>query len=156
VDNSDFAPTLLSLAGAKVPESMQGRDASALLKGEKVDGWRQSVYYRYWMHMAHHWVPAHFGLRTERYKLIFFYGMKLDATGCDHPDCFEDTPAGFELYDLLHDPEETTNLAHQPEHAHILDPLKMEMMNLKYELGDGDESYPELMALEGSFGLFSP
>ena len=153
IDNTDFAPTLLSLAGIEAPEEMQGRDALSVLKQQTPSDWRQSVYYRYWMHMAHHWVPAHFGIRTNRYKLIFFYGMKLDASGCTHPDCDEKTPAGFELYDLLNDPEEKFNLVHSTEHLSILEGLKQEMMQLKWKVQDGDEPYPELIELEKEFGL---
>ena len=67
---------------------MQGRSfAGALKGGRKPADWRTSTYYRYWMHMAHSLeVPAHFGLRTERYKLIFFYGA--DQQGGNR------TPAG--------------------------------------------------------------
>ena len=52
------------------------------------------MYYRYWTH--HTIRPAHIGIRNERYKLMFLYGNKLDATGSD------DTPTApaWEFYDL--------------------------------------------------------
>ena len=82
INNVDFAPTLLDFAGADQPEFMPGRSIRGMLqgKGEPSD-WPTATYYRYWMHMAHHDNPAHFGIRTKRFKLIYFYGMPLDAPG---------------------------------------------------------------------------
>ncbi len=147
IDNVDFAPTLLDYAGVKKPEFMQGRSFKPVLEQKTPADWRQSVYYRYWMHMAHHWVPAHFGIRTNEWKLIFFYGKKLDATGCEHPDCAIDTKPGFELYDVVNDPEEKYNLANNPEYSEILEKLKKELISLKREVGDSDSKYPEMMEL---------
>jgi arylsulfatase A-like enzyme len=151
VDNVDFAPTLLDYAGLSVPETMQGRSFKMILEGRTPVEWRQSVYYRYWMHMAHHWVPAHFGMRTREWKLIFFYGMKLDASGCNHSDCAVNTPPGFELYHISEDPEEKYNLAHDPAYSGALEQMKQELMDLKAEVGDSDMSYPELVELEKRF-----
>ena len=39
------------------------------------------MYYRYWMHAAHHNVCAHYGIRTLRYKLIYYYGDALGQPG---------------------------------------------------------------------------
>jgi len=56
---------------------MQGESFRTILEtGDEPEGWKQESYYRYWMHMAHsHANPAHFGIRTKEYKLIFFYGI---------------------------------------------------------------------------------
>jgi len=80
---------------------MQGHSFTGALRGEaKPKEWRKVVYYRYWMHMAHGLqVPAHFGIRGERYKLIFFYGCKPDGSG-------PHTPVAWEFYDLEKDPSE--------------------------------------------------
>jgi arylsulfatase A-like enzyme len=72
--NLDFAKTILDFAGIDAPDDMQGASLRPLMQGETPEGWRTSFYYRYWMHLTHHNVPAHIGLRTERYKLIFYYG----------------------------------------------------------------------------------
>ena len=74
INNTDFAPTILDLAGLETPEYMQGKSFVAALNGENEPGnWRKATYYRYWMHMAHGInVPAHFGIRTKKYKLIFY------------------------------------------------------------------------------------
>lgn len=151
IDNTDFAPTLLDMVGIDVPEIMQGRSFRPAAEDGTLEDWRQSVYYRYWMHMAHHWVPAHYGIRTKQWKLIFFYGLKLDASGCTHPDCDEPTEPGFELYDMVNDPGETTNLVSDPRYTEVFNSLKRELVGLKRSVGDGDEKYPEMMRLEAEF-----
>src|SRR5262249_27110974 len=70
--NADFAPTLLACAGEKVPADMQGQSFLPLLQGEKPKDWRTSMYYRYYHYPMHHKVQPHYGVRTERYKLIYF------------------------------------------------------------------------------------
>jgi arylsulfatase A-like enzyme len=147
VDNLDFAPTLLDYAGQDIPESMQGRSFRSILQGQTPVGWRQSVYYRYWMHMAHHWVPAHYGIRTRTRKLVFFYGLPLDASGCDSEDCRKATDPGFEMYDLEKDPFEKRNVYGSPAYADDVKQLKEELLALKRTYGDDDEKYPELMRI---------
>jgi arylsulfatase A-like enzyme len=143
VNNVDFAPTMLQLAGLSVPGDMQGRSIVPILEGKRPADWRRATYYRYWMHMAHHDNPAHYGVRTERYKLIFFYGLPLDARGAQP----EATPAYWELYDLRKDPDEMHNVYADPAYADVVMQLKSELLRLKEELGDQDEGYPDLMAV---------
>jgi arylsulfatase A-like enzyme len=141
VANVDFAPTLLDYAGADVPERMQGRSVRDTLAGDADADSRDAVYYRYWMHLTHHDVPAHYGLRTDRYKLVFYYGLPLDATGAvDEPS----TP-GWELYDLKRDPYELNNVYDDPAYADVREDLKEQLAERKTELGDTDEEYPELV-----------
>lgn len=75
--NIDFAETLLDYAGVSIPGGMQGRSLRPLFEGRTLDDWRTSMYYRYWMHRPHFNVAAHYGVRTQRYKLIFYYGLAL-------------------------------------------------------------------------------
>ena len=63
------------------PDFMQGRSFLPMLEGKRRADWPTATYYRYWMHMAHHANPAHYGIRTKDHKLIFFYGLPLDARG---------------------------------------------------------------------------
>ena len=79
--NVDIAPTLLDIAGVATPEYMQGESFGDGLRNPDQEGGRDEIYYRYWLHMAHHFVPAHYGIRTRDHKLAFFYGLPLDATG---------------------------------------------------------------------------
>src|SRR5262249_38316052 len=74
--NVDFAPTLLAAAGVRIPADMQGRSIFPILEGNKPADWRTSMYYRYYHYPQHHRVQPHYGVRTRRYKLIYF--NKLD------------------------------------------------------------------------------
>ena len=100
--NVDFAPTLLDYAGLPIPDDMQGRSIRRLIEGNVPADWRTSMYYRYWMHLAHFNISAHYGVRTERYKLIYYYGQALGSAGAiDEPRASE-----WELFDLEQDPQE--------------------------------------------------
>jgi len=144
--NPDFAPTFLDYAALATPEDMQGRSFRANLAGRTPGDWRGSMYYRYWMHMAHHDNPAHYGVRTLKHKLIFFYGLPLDAAGAVP----EPTTPGWELYNLERDPNELHNVYDDPACADVVRELKAELDRLKEQLGDTDEKYPELAAVRGS------
>jgi len=120
ITNADFAPTILTLAGAEVPDDMQGTSFSQLIKGNVPKDWRDAVYYHYFEYPAVHQVKRHYGIRSEDYKLIHFY-YDIDA---------------WELYDLKNDPEEMHNLAKEPAYASILDSLKVELFELQEEYGD--------------------
>ncbi len=138
---------MLDLAGQAAPADMQGRSFLPILKGKTPNDWPTATYYRYWMHMAHHDNPAHYGLRTARYKLIFFYGLPLDAPGA----VGEPTPAHWEFYDLEKDPHEMNNAYSDPAYAAVVQELKTELLRLKEQLGDTDEAYPELMEVRREF-----
>jgi arylsulfatase A-like enzyme len=131
--NVDVAPTLLELADVPVPPEMQGRSIVPLLAGERPDDWRTSMYYRYWMHRdGAHDAPAHYGVRTERHKLICFYNDPLDQLGARGPA----DPVEWELYDLEVDPLELTNVIDRPEYAEVVVELRAELARLQAELGD--------------------
>ena len=141
INNTDFAPTILDFAGVQVPESMQGRSIRPILGGTTPTDWRTATYYRYWMHMAHHDNPAHYGVRTKNAKLIFFYGLPCGAPGAQQ----QPTPPYWELYDLEKDPHEMHNVFRDPQYA----ALRADMLKLldqkKAEVGDTDEKFPELI-----------
>ena len=142
--NIDIAPSLLDLASLEIPESMQGQSfKSALYAPENTKG-RDAIYYRYWLHMSHHYVPAHYGIRTKTHKLSFFYGLPLDSKGA-MPAA---TPPYWEMYDLANDPLEMNNL--YPSKTSNVEKAKLKTMlsDLKREIGDNDESYPSLMAVK--------
>jgi arylsulfatase A-like enzyme len=147
VNNTDFAPTLLDLAGMKTPDYMQGRSFVPILRGTTPPGWRSATYYRYWMHMMHHDNPAHYGIRTGDFKLIFFYGLPLNAPGAVN----KPTQPGWELYDLRKDPHEMNNVYGRPEYAEVARKLKQDLLKLKAEVGDTDERYPELMEVRRKY-----
>lgn len=140
VTNLDFAPTLLDYAGVPTPSMMQGRSFRDNLRGDTPDDWPTAMYYRYWMHMAHHGVPAHYGIRTPRYKLMFFYGLPLDASYVDEP-----TPPGWELYDTERDPDEVHNVYDDPDYQDVVGELMAELARLRQRYGDTDEGYPQVL-----------
>ncbi len=148
--NLDFAPTLLDYAQVDVPEGMQGKSFRKLLcqNGDirtKEEICREEVYYRYWLHMTHCDTPAHYGIRTRDFKLVFYYGLALDAKGA-LPD---PTPSGWELYDLQKDPYEMHNVYNDPAYSETADELKRRLKRMKEECMDPDDNYPEVKALSG-------
>lgn len=128
--NNDFAPTFLDYAGLPIPEDMQGRSFRSLLAGEVPEDWRTSMYYRYWLHLGGHGVYAHYGVRTERYKLIYYYGEALDVPGATD----EPKPPEWELFDLEDDPLEMKSVYHDPAHADTVQDLKDELARLRVEV----------------------
>jgi arylsulfatase A-like enzyme len=151
--NLDFAPTFLDYAGVKAPEYMKGKSIRSNVNGETPADWRTSMYYRYWMHMAHHYNPAHYGIRTEQYKLIFFYGLPLDATNKTSRDDFHKiaTEPYWELYDLKNDPNEMRNIYADAKYADIVAKLKLDLLKMKADIGDTDEQYPELLKVREQY-----
>ena len=130
--NVDFAQTFLDYAGLPDPEEMQGSSLRPLFRGERPRGWRQSIYYRYWMHLSHHYVGAHYGIRTHRYKLIYYYGEALGTTN----SIDESKKPEWELFDLERDPKERNNVYHAAAYADVVESLSQELERLKGESGD--------------------
>lgn len=120
--NVDFASTFLDYAGLKAPADVQGRSIVPLLKGETPRDWRTSMYYRYYHYPGDHRVQPHWGVRTERHKLIYF--NKLDC---------------WELFDLEKDPHELNSVYNQPEYQKVQDQLKKELTRLRTDLDDRDQ-----------------
>ena len=152
VNNTYFAPTIIELAGGKVPGYMQGVSFKSILETEEepVD-FPQSTYYRYWMHMEHHQNPAHFGIRTKDYKLIFFYGTnyrKLNdpSSRMNYFHSFN-TPVAWEFYNLRNDPQEMNNLYGDPEYADVIADLKNQLMSMRAELNEEDTTYPNIQKI---------
>jgi len=133
--NLDFAETFLDYAGVSIPKDMQGRSLRTLLNGKTPADWPASMYYRYWMHLPHFKVAAHFGVRTKRYKLIYFYGRPMGAAGAIN----RRTPPEWELFDLEKDPSEMNSVYDELSYANVVKELKRELVRLrtKYEDEDG-------------------
>jgi arylsulfatase A-like enzyme len=122
VINADFAPTFLDAADLAVPEDMQGRSLLPLMRGERPGNWRTSFYYRYYHDPGDHNTRAHYGVRTETHKLIYYW--KKDQ---------------WEMFDLRTDPDELHNLYNDPEQQSLVTQLKAELYRLKSELKDEDQ-----------------
>ncbi|MDG1872358.1 MAG: sulfatase [Mariniblastus sp.] len=119
VQNLDYAETFLEMAGAKVPDDMQGRSLVPLLRGEEVKDWRTSMYYHFYEYPSVHMCPKHNGVRNERYKLINIYEF-----------------GEFEFYDLEKDPDEKTNQYNNPAYQTEIATMKAELESLRNKFGD--------------------
>jgi arylsulfatase A-like enzyme len=120
--NVDFAPTFLEFAGLNIPAEIQGRSLKPLLTGQTPSDWRTSWYYRYYHFPNEHGTEPHYGVRTERHKLIYFHRINQ-----------------WELFDLQTDPQEMNNLANDPKHVNRVAELKTELARLRKELDDRDQ-----------------
>lgn len=126
VQNIDFAPTLLDVAGATIPDSMQGKSIVPILTGKQASLNRPFLYYHYYEFGRDHTVIPHLGIRGDRYKLIYFY-----------------TVNEWELYDLLSDPGELKNLIRSAKHQSVIADLKREL-NRQRDVYDDHEPAGEL------------
>jgi len=131
--NVDFAPTFLDYAGLPIPTYMQGHSLRPLFECDAGPDWQTSVYHRYWMHKDEfHYAWAHYGLRNQRYKLIYWYNSALGQEGA-----FEgDEPPEWELFDCETDPLELFNVADDPEHADVFRAMLRELDGKMAEIGD--------------------
>jgi arylsulfatase A-like enzyme len=137
--NTDFAPTFADYAGLPIPERIQGRSLRPLLQGHIPEDWRTSMYYRYYLHLAHHGVYAHYGLRTDRYKLIYYYAQALGTPGAID----EDKTPEWELFDLEQDPSEMRSVYDDPVYSTVIEDLKVELRRLRAEVGDEETPWAE-------------
>nr|WP_319271337.1 sulfatase [uncultured Draconibacterium sp.] len=123
VSNLDFGETLIDIAGGEIPADMQGRSMLPILKGETPDDWRKAHYYHYYEHPSEHNVMRHYGITTDKYKLIHFY--------YDMDD--------WELYDLEKDPNEMVDVYGDPAYADVQAGLHKQLEELRTKYQDSDE-----------------
>ena len=120
--NIDIAPTLLDFAGLEIPSDIQGRSLKEVFSGHTPENWRDAVYYHYYEYPSWHSVKRHYGVRSERYKLIHFYN-----------DVDE-----WELYDLWRDPHELCNVYEDPAYEVVREQMHKRLKELQAEVGDTD------------------
>lgn len=114
VQNLDYAPTFLEMAGVKIPADIQGKSLVPLLKNPTANWNREALYYEYFEYPHPHRVQPHYGIRTATHKLIYF------------PLCKE-----WEFYDLITDPEEQNNLIKSKTHQKTVAELKNKLAQLR-------------------------
>ena len=115
VQNIDYAPTILDLAGVEIPKDIQGESFLPLLQGKKMPDWRKSLYYHFYEYPGEHAVRRHYGVRTQRYSLIHFYN-DIDT---------------WELYDLKKDPMQMNNIYGKKGTEKLTKKLKDELKRLE-------------------------
>ena len=114
VSNLDFAETFLDLAGAKIPEDMQGASLVPIFKGSTPADWRSSHYYHYYEYPGWHMVQRHEGVYDGRYKLMRYYDVD-----------------EWELYDMKSDPKEMKSMYGHPDYTEISKRLHRELDKLR-------------------------
>ena len=121
--NIDYAPTFLDYAAMPIPNEIQGQSFRKILQGKTPEDWRKSVYYHYYEY-PHGWhkVRKHYGVRSKRYKLIYFYDADI-----------------WEFYDLETDPKEMNNIYEKMKDSEIVLKLKSELDSLKEKYDDFEE-----------------
>ena len=80
------------------------------------------MYYRYYHDPGDHNTRAHYGVRTKTHKLIYFW--RKDQ---------------WELFDLVNDPMEMSNIYGQPGQEQLTASLKAELTRLKASVQDTDQ-----------------
>lgn len=128
VSNLDFAETFLETAGVPVPAEMQGRSLVPLLKGNTPSDWRKSFYYHYYEYPGPHSVRRHYGVVTNRYKLVHFYEPEMNY---------------WELFDLQNDPHELRSVYGHKEYAEAQKELEKELTRLRTEYKVPAQDPPE-------------
>lgn len=119
VQNIDYAPTFLDVAGVKVPAWMDGLTLQPLMTGKKTTLPRKELYYHYYEYPIDHYVIPHLGIRGERYKLIYFY-----------------TVSEWEFYDLQTDPDEQKNLYNEAKYQKLIQQMKARLLVLRDKYND--------------------
>jgi arylsulfatase A-like enzyme len=139
VCNVDFAPTFLDFAGLTVPTYMQGRSIRPLLSGNPPPDWSEIAYHRYWMHQdSFHNAYSHYGVRDQRYKLIYWYNSGLGLAGTNQGG--EDKE--WELFDCQKDPLELMNVYSDSAYAEVVKELTIKLDRKMAEIGDEPEHDP--------------
>jgi arylsulfatase A-like enzyme len=123
VSNLDLAETFLDIAGVKVPSDMQGRSIVPLLKSKTPKNWRKEHYYHYYEYPGSHMVKRHYGISTERYKLIHYY-YDIDE---------------WELYDIRNDPDEMKNVYNDPSYDDVKKDLHERLKKIMIKYRDSEE-----------------
>ncbi len=115
VQNLDYAQTFLEMAGAEIPKDMQGMSLVPILKNGKAENWRKSIYYHYYEFPSVHMIPRHYGIRTERYKLMHFYQFGNE----------------WEMYDLKEDPDELKNIYGKSGKEKLQEDMKKQLVAIR-------------------------
>lgn len=135
IQNIDYAPTFLEMAGVPIPEAIQGRSLVPVLANAECAapmGWRDAIYYAYYENAAVHNVPVHDGIRMDRYKLMFF------------PRTHE-----WQLFDLETDPQEMRSMHEDPAYSAVLRGMQQRYRDVRRYYGVNSAVIPATRGEEG-------
>ena len=118
VQNLDFAETILDMAGLPIPSDMQGKSIVPVLERKQKGDLHDALYYHFYENQEHK-VAKHIGVRTDRYKLIYFYENN-----------------EWELYDLEKDKNEMNNVYGQPAYKKVQEMMIKKLKELKEQYRD--------------------
>jgi arylsulfatase A-like enzyme len=130
VSNLDYGETFLDAAGIPVPPEMQGRSMVPILRGQTPADWRKEFYYHYYEHPAVHNVARHYGIVSDRYKLVYFYEPEFNY---------------WELFDLKNDPNELKSVYDDPQYSEIQKQLHADLDKLRAQYKEPAQDPPESM-----------
>ncbi|TPX07692.1 uncharacterized protein E0L32_010588 [Thyridium curvatum] len=132
--NVDFAPTFCDFANVTIPTFMQGVSFRSLVQGKTPENWQQVAYHRYWMHndMIHN-AYAHYGVRDQRYKLIYWYNEDFCLEGARPGDADQKE---WELFDCDEDPLELFNVYDDPKYQDVRRKMTLMLEAKMAEIGD--------------------
>lgn len=134
ISNVDFAPTFLDFAKARIPSYMQGYSFRKLLQGRTPPDWQQIAFHRYWMHNdIIHEARAHYGVRDQRHKLIYWYNEALGVAGA-RPGAEDEKE--WELFDCKEDPLELFNVYDDPKYEQVVKGMTLMLEDKMEEIGD--------------------
>jgi len=118
VQNLDFAETILEMAGLPIPADMQGKSLVPLLRGKQKGNVHDALYYHFYENQEHK-VAKHIGVRTDRYKLIYFYEKN-----------------EWEMYDLQKDKNEMRNIYNDPSYSKVQKMMKEKLDEMQKQYRD--------------------
>ena len=113
----DIFPTICELVGAAVPEGLDGKSFLRVIQNES-EGVRDHLMLAYRNYQR--------SIRDDRWKLIHF--PQINKT---------------QLFDLISDPEETTDLFSDPQHTAVIERLFTRLEQERKQAGDIIELFPE-------------
>ena len=122
IQNLDFAPTFLDYAEIEIPKDLQGESFRNIVNNQSSE-WRDAIYYTYYEYPSVHMVKRHYGVRTDRYKLMHFY-YDIDE---------------WEMYDLEEDPSEMNNIYDNPNYKEVREMMHDRLVEMREKYGDSDE-----------------
>ncbi len=115
INLADFAPTFLELATIKTEREFAGQSLTTFIDDRKVNNWRDAIYTQ---SNGNELYGIQRSVMTKEWKYIY--------NGFDYD----------ELYDLVNDPDETTNMINDEKCDRIVKEMSKKLWTFAYDKGD--------------------